>query len=141
MKVLVAIDGSENALRALRYVLSHETFFSTSLELVLVNVHLPVQSARAKAVLGSDVIEHYYKDGAEEALAPARVLLAGKPCRVIERPMVGQPASQIIAVAQKDGCDLIVMGTTGHGALGNLLMGSVAMRVIATSPIPVLSVK
>lgn len=141
MKVLVAIDGSENALRALSYVLDHEKFFSASPELVLVNVHLPLPSSRARAVLGSDVIEKYYKDEAEEALASARALLAGKPCRAIERSLVGEPASQIIAVAQRERCDLIVMGTSGRSALGNLLLGSVAMRVIATSAVPVLSIK
>lgn len=141
MKVLVAIDGSEAALRALRYVVDHQDFFSANPELLLVNVHLPVPSARAKAVLGNDVITQYYKDEAAEALAPARALLADKACRVIERQIIGQPANEIITVAQEDGCDLIVMGTQGRSALGNLIMGSVAMRVIANSSVPVLSVK
>ena len=141
MKVLVAIDGSEAALRALRYVVDHQVFFSANPELLLVNVHLPVPSARAKAVLGNDMITQYYKDEADEALAPARALLAGKTCRVTERQIIGQPAAEIIAVAQEDACDMIVMGTQGRSALGNLLMGSVAMRVIATSSTPVLSVK
>ena len=141
MKVLVAIDGSETALRALGYVLSHQDFFSTNPELVLINVHLPVPSAHARAILGSAVIEQYYKDEAAESLAKARELVNGKSCRVTEQLMVGQPANEIIAAAQRHGCDMIVMGTHGRGALGNLLMGSVAMRVIANSPIPVLSVK
>ena len=141
MKALVAIDGSENSLRALRYVLAHGDFFSTEPELVLVTVHLPLPSHRAKAVLGKDVVEQYYRDESEEVLAPARALLAGKPCRVTELPMIGQPAAQIIAAAQQHHCDLIVMGTQSRSALGNLLVGSVAMRVIAESPIPVLSVK
>ncbi len=141
MKVLIAIDGSEPALRALRYVLDHPDFFSINPELLLVNVHLPVPSARAKAVLGNEVIAQYYKDEAEEILVPARALLAGTSCRVTERQIVGQPATEIVATAQRDGCDLIVMGTQGRSAFGNLLMGSVAMRVIATSTIPVLSIK
>jgi nucleotide-binding universal stress UspA family protein len=55
--------------------------------------------------------------------------------------LVGDPASQIVAAAGQHGCDLIVMGTHGHSALGTLFMGSVAMRVIADSPVPVLMVK
>lgn len=141
MKALVAIDGSENSLRALRYVLAHGDFFSTEPELVLVTVHLPLPSHRAKAVLGKDVVEQYYRDESEEVLAGARVLLVGKPCRITELPMIGQPAAQIIAAARQHHCDLIVMGTQSRSALGNLLVGSVAMRVIAESPIPVLSVK
>ena len=141
MKALIAIDGSEHALRALRYVLDHQDFFSTNPQLVLVNVHLPVPSARVKAVIGGAAIAQYYKEEAEEALAPARAMLAGKPCRVTERLMVGQPAQEIISAAQQDGCELIIIGTHGRSAIGDLLMGSVAMRIIATSPIPVLSVK
>jgi nucleotide-binding universal stress UspA family protein len=141
MKALVAIDGSENALRALRYVTEHADFFSANPEVVLVNVHLPLPSRRARAVLGSEAIEQYYKEESEEVLVPARALLAGKPCRVSELSLVGQPAAEIIAAAQKHHCDVIVMGTQSRSALGNFLVGSVAMRVISESPIPVLSVK
>ena len=108
---------------------------------MLLNVHLPVPSTRAKAVLGEEAIAQYYQDEAEEALLPTRALVAGKKCRVTERLVVGQPEIEIVTVAQQEGCDMIVLGTSGRSALGNLFMGSVAMRVIATSPIPVLSVK
>lgn len=141
MKVLVALDGSDTALHALRYVIDHPAMFGAAPEVFLVNVHLPIPSPRAKAVLGGDVIEQYYREEAEEVLAPARVLLAGTPCKVVERPIVGQPAGQIIAAAQQHGCGMIVMGTHGRGALGNLFMGSVAMRVIANAHVPVLVMK
>ena len=141
MKLLIAVDGSESALRALQYVLKHKGFFTANPEVVLVNVHLPVPSPRAKAVLGSNVVDQYYREEAEEALAPARALLAGTACKVVERAIVGQPAAEIIEAAEHHACDMIVMGTHGRSAIGNFFMGSVAMRVIAESPIPVLSVK
>ena len=141
MKVLVAIDGSDTALRALRYVIDHLDMFGAAPEVVLVNVHLSIPSPRAKAVLGAEVVEQYYREEAEEALAPARVLLAGTPCKVVVRPVIGAPARQIIDTAQVLHCDIIVMGTHGRSALGNLLLGSVATRVIAESPVPVLVLK
>ncbi len=141
MKLLIAIDGSESALRSLRYVFDHKDFFSANPELVLINVHLPLPSPRAEAYLGSAAFAQYYKEESEEALAPARALLAGKACRVVERQVVGQPAASIVAAATQAGCDLIVMGTHGRNALGNLFMGSVTMHVIATSAVPVLIVK
>ena len=141
MKLLIAIDGSETALRALHYVVDHPDFFGDNAELLLVFVHLPVPSSRVKAIVGNDVIEQYYKDESEEALGPTRELLAGKAYRVTERPLIGQPAAEIIATAQGNGCDLVVMGTQGRSAFGNLIMGSVAMRVIANSTVPVLSIK
>ncbi len=141
MKILVAIDGSDASLNALRYVVSHHGMFGAEPEVVLVNVHLPVPSLRAKAVLGADVVEQYYREEADEALAPARALLHGTPCKVTERTIIGQPDQQIIAAAQQDACELIVMGARGRGAIGNFFMGSVAMKVIAESPVPVLSIK
>jgi nucleotide-binding universal stress UspA family protein len=141
MKVLVAIDGSDSALRALRYVIDHADMFGGTPEVVLVNVHLPIPSPRAKAVLGHDVVEQYYRDESEDALAPARALLAGSSCTVVERPIVGQPASQIIDATRQHGCGMIIMGTHGRSAIGNLLLGSVAMRVIAEAPVPVLVLK
>ncbi len=141
MKILVAIDGSDTALRALLYVIDHPDFFGKSPEVVLVNVHLPIPSPRAKAVLGADVIAQYHREEAELALTPARALLAATPCKVTERPLVGQPSEQIINTASQLGCDMIVMGTRGHGALGNFFLGSVATRVIAESAVPVLVLK
>ncbi len=141
MKLLIAIDGSESALRALRFVITNKEFFGTKSAIVLINVHLPLPSPRAEAYLGSGAFAQYYNEESEEVLAPALALLTGKPCRLIELKVVGQPAEQIVTAANSEGCDLIVMGTHGRNALGNLLMGSVAMRVIAASSVPVLTVK
>ena len=141
MRALVAIDGSGNALRAVRYLIDHHDLFRPDAELLLVNVHRPVPSSRVKAMVGQEAIDIYYREEAEAALAPARAMLAGTAWRVTERRIVGQPVTEIIAAAQQAGCDLIVMGTQGRSALGDLLMGSVATRVIATSPIPVLSIR
>ena len=128
-------------MRALRYVIEHLGMFGAAPEVVLVHVHLAIPSSRAKAVLGADVVAQYYREEAEEALAPARALLAGTPCKVVERPVIGAPAGEIIEAAQELHCDIIVVGTHGRGAFGNLVLGSVATRVIAESPVPVLVLK
>ncbi len=51
------------------------------------------------------------------------------------------PALTIVTYARDANADLIVMGTHGRGAMAHLLMGSVAERVVRTSPCPVLTVK
>ncbi|HQU49347.1 MAG TPA: universal stress protein [Casimicrobiaceae bacterium] len=43
--------------------------------------------------------------------------------------------------AEAAGCDLIVVGTRGHGAMANLVMGSVATKVIALARVPVLVIR
>lgn len=141
MKVLSAIDGSESSIRALRYVIDHTALFGAEPEIILLNVHLPIPSGRVKAVLGNDIVEQYYREESEAALAEARKLLHSAPCNVVERRVVGQPAEQIVAAAKQHECDMIVMGAHNHTRLGTLLLGSVAMRVAAESPVPVLTVK
>src|SRR5205823_3854484 len=51
------------------------------------------------------------------------------------------PAREIVEYAQREGIDLIVMGTHGRGPVGHLLLGSVAERVVRAAPCPVLTVR
>ncbi len=54
---------------------------------------------------------------------------------------VGHPFVEILTYGRAHDIDLIVMGTHGHGAVAHTLLGSVAERVVAKSPCPVLTVK
>jgi len=69
-------------------------------------------------------------------------LIAGQRPRVIVRATeaTGHAAEAIAAVADAGEPDLIVMGTHGHSALGNVLLGSVATGVLARCRAPVLLV-
>jgi len=72
-------------------------------------------------------------------------LLALKPADdhvvVDHRLCIGGAAAEIIAVAQDEKCDLIVMGTHGRSGFGRLLLGSVAEAVLRRAPCPVLTLK
>jgi nucleotide-binding universal stress UspA family protein len=50
-------------------------------------------------------------------------------------------ANAIVAYARQNDVDLIIIGTHGRGAMGRLIMGSVAERVVRTAPCPVLTVR
>lgn len=50
----------------------------------------------------------------------------------------GEAEQQIVEAAESEGADLIVMSAHGYGALKRMLFGSVASKVIRTSPVPVL---
>ncbi|ACV68487.1 universal stress protein [Desulfohalobium retbaense] len=54
---------------------------------------------------------------------------------------VGDPQNKIVEIARKEGFDLIIIGTHGHGAFEDAFLGSVARDVIRKSPVPVLSVR
>jgi nucleotide-binding universal stress UspA family protein len=53
----------------------------------------------------------------------------------------GDPAGEIVSLAEKEKVDLIVMGTHGRTGLGRLLMGSVAEAVVRRAPCPVFTFK
>jgi nucleotide-binding universal stress UspA family protein len=61
--------------------------------------------------------------------------------RVERRLEEGDPAAQILRVAEETGCELIAMGSHGRTGLGRLLTGSVAEQVMRRAPCPVLTVK
>lgn len=50
----------------------------------------------------------------------------------------GHPVNEILNHAQKNSCDLIIMGTHGKGIISHALLGSVAEKVIRKSKIPVM---
>jgi nucleotide-binding universal stress UspA family protein len=54
---------------------------------------------------------------------------------------VGQPGELIAKAASEGDFDLVMMGSHGHSALGNLVMGSVATQVLAHCSVPVLLVR
>lgn len=57
------------------------------------------------------------------------------------RLLQGDPAAEILRVAEETGCDVIVLGTHGRTGLARLLMGSVAEQVVRRAPCPVVAVK
>jgi len=141
VKILVPIDGSQNSLRALRHVLDHRSWYSPPLEVHLLNVQPAVVSGGVKMFIPPDQLNEFYEEQGQAALAAARALLdqSGLPAHV--RVGVGDAAAMIAAYAKDEGCALIVMGTRGLGSIGNMLLGSVATKVIHLADGPVLLIK
>jgi nucleotide-binding universal stress UspA family protein len=52
----------------------------------------------------------------------------------------GEPAAAILGRVEKGGYDLIVIGTSGRSGVRQLLLGSVAARLIRLSPVPVITI-
>lgn len=77
---------------------------------------------------------------AEEALAEEVKRVQGKCPKVAWVLLPGSPAGAIVEGITEHGCDLVVMGTHGRRGLPRALLGSVAERVVRTSPAPVLTV-
>jgi nucleotide-binding universal stress UspA family protein len=140
MKILIAVDGSEYTKRMLAYVAAHDEWLGTAHQYTVLTV-VPALPPRAAAILDRDLIESYYNDEAEGVFAPIRTFFTqGKMTAEFVR-RVGPAADTIAKTADEGRFNLLIMGTHGHGTLGNLVMGSTATRVIAQSRVPVLLVR
>lgn len=141
MKVLLATGGSKNALDPIESFFARLAWFRERPAVELVHVHLPIPVGRAVAWAGKEAVERYYAEEADAALAPAKDLLARREIAFHAAKLVGEPGHEIVRHAEAAGCDLIVVGTRGHGAMANLVMGSVATKVIALARVPVLVIR
>ena len=140
MKILVAVDGSVYTKHALNYLLEHFDMLGRDSPLTLINVHSPIPP-HAAAHLGRDTVQAYYKDEAEKALKDARAALEKAGVGFADTWKVGDPGDEISDFATKGKFDIVIMGSHGHGLFKNLVLGSVATKVLAGCKVPVLLVR
>lgn len=141
MKILLAVDGSPFAERAVAFAIAHAAELREAPELHVLHVHPPIPIGRVQAHIGHDALQAYYREESEAALVTARQQLAQAGVAFIAHIHVGQPAEVIARQATELDCDFIVMGTHGRSAMASLVTGSVAARVLHLAPCPVLLVK
>ena len=142
MKILVATDGSRHALHAVQYAVKLVRLLrSATNPITLISVHDDIGLRSAKSFVGSAKVADYLRELSEKELKPARKLLdaAGAKHNMVIR--TGRVAQEIVACANEGKFDLIVMGSKGRSAIADLLIGSVAQRVLATAKQPVVLVK
>ncbi|MCI0430656.1 MAG: universal stress protein [Rhodospirillales bacterium] len=135
LNIVIAVDGSENALEAVRHG-ARMAAANTSIRLHLLNVQPPLPSA-ASSFVSQDVVRAFHQDEGEKCLKPARALLDQQKIAYECHVAVGGAADAIVAYAEQKGCDHILMGTRGLGTLPSLLLGSVATRVLHLAEVPV----
>ena len=141
MKILVPVDGSSYTKRMLAYLAAHDEWLGGAHEYTVMHTVAPVPP-RAAAVIDKATLKAYYDDEAEKVLKPIRTFFGRhKDLKVSFLGKSGHAADTIIAQAEKGDFDLIVMGSHGHSALGNLMLGSVATKVLANCKVPVLLVR
>ena len=140
MKIFLAVDGSEFTKKMLAYLATHEELFSASNKYTLITVQ-PQLPPRARAAVGKEVVEAYQRDESEKVLAPVSAFLTRPGIDAKSIAKVGHAGDVISKAAESGKFDLVVMGSHGHGTLGNLVMGSVATQVLAHCKVPVLLVR
>ncbi len=141
IKALLAVDGSESCQRATRKLVDALACLKAAPDVVIVAVALRVPNFPSMHVVVSDaMIEAYYEDEWRRMLAPSTAILdaAGVGYSVDKR--VGRIAESIVDAAHRSQRDVIFMGTRGMTALSNMVLGSVATRVLHLADVPVLLV-
>jgi nucleotide-binding universal stress UspA family protein len=140
-KALVPIDASANALRALAYAISC-LGKDPQAELCLVTAHEPPVVYGEIAVYVTEArMAELQRQEAETVLQPAIDMAKAAGIKFTSHVLVGDIASTIARFAELQGCDGIVMGTRGMGAIGNVFLGSIATKVVHLASVPVTLVK
>jgi nucleotide-binding universal stress UspA family protein len=141
MKILLPVDGSVNAQRAVEHVIKYISALKEIPQLLLLNVQWNVAAGNVKLFINQQTIEDYYREQGMAALQAARAALdeAGLPYKY--HISVGTPAEAIAQYALEEGVDQIVMGRHGQGAVKTLLLGSVVNKVLLLASHPVLLIK
>lgn len=141
MKILIPLDGSSNAQRAVSYVVSQLGSWKEMPTVLLLNVQWKVATGNVKLFINQDTLNDYYREQGMAAMQSARAELDAADVSYQYHISVGKPAEAIVQYAEEQGVDEIVMGRQGQGGVQQLLLGSVVSKVLHLADCPVLLVK
>jgi nucleotide-binding universal stress UspA family protein len=136
--ILVGLDGSDGARRALERTLALARLTGARVTALSVEERLPAYAATVGEVQDEQRFENQYFRQVQAA-ADAAAAAAGVPISHEVSP--GHAAQLLVRRAGELGCDLIVLGHTGHSRIHNLFLGSTADRVVEHASCAVLVVR
>ncbi|EFW94158.1 hypothetical protein ZOD2009_03405 [Haladaptatus paucihalophilus DX253] len=137
-KILVPLDGSEQATEALSYTFSE----FPDADITVINVIDPIDVGYTSTVGMPGYSEEWYEESKENAamlFEEAQEMAAEHGTSVSTATEVGQPAQTIVEFGEE--FDHIVMGSHGRSGVSRILLGSVAETVVRRSPVPVTVVR
>jgi nucleotide-binding universal stress UspA family protein len=142
-KVLVATDFSEPSDAALIYGRELATRFGATLHVLHVaqNVYMSTLGAENYVAIAPDLQEQIEAAARQQLHALLVDTDRSGPPTIPAMLVSSSPAAAIVDYARAHNIDVIVMGTHGRGTLAQLVMGSVAERVVRLAPCPVLTVR
>ncbi len=142
MRILVPVDGSARANRAVEHALLLASG-RLDVEITLVNVQsqetLDISEISGVMSVGAD--RKLAADQSKKALRKAARLCRNAQAKFDTRSELGPIAETINRIAREVKANQIVMGTRGFGPLRGLVLGSVATKVVHLARVPVTLVK
>ena len=140
MKILIPVDGSELSLDAVRHGLGLRRQGLVA-DFVLANVQEPASLYELLTMRDPQLVQGVSASAGDHMLQSARQLCdaagIGYECEVAS----GDPAHMLLDIAERYGCDAIIVGARGRGGLAGPVLGSVSQVLAHDSPIPVTVVK
>ncbi|QOS76756.1 universal stress protein [Paenibacillus sp. JNUCC31] len=137
-QILVAVDGSDHAHKALEQAVDLAESLKQPASLIIIHVN-PSISLNEPA-LGVDLEARIAEEG-QHIIQPVNDLLSGRSVHSETLLIAGDPVNEICRVAKDRDCDLIVMGTAGKSMLAEIVVGSVSHGVLKQAGCPVMTVK
>jgi Ca2+-transporting ATPase len=134
-RVLIPVDGSDNALAAIRQVIK-DFVNDSAMEIHLLNVQSPFSRDIAHFISRRTRAD-YHQEQADRALQPATAMLDRFGIPYATHAATGGRAQAIADAARRLHCDLIVMGTARKNTLTRLVENSVSSRVLELTSVPV----
>jgi nucleotide-binding universal stress UspA family protein len=161
-KILYATDLSETAVHAFSYAVSLANMYGAGITILHVLAEFPGEQFILNMIntgTWKEIKMRHYSEARDKLIGKKRDHIAIKEILqafseevmadaenqtfVTDEILIkeGAPAEIIVQTAKKQNCDLVVMGTHGHGVIADILIGSTAKWVVRQSPIPVLVIR
>lgn len=139
-KIVIATDGSAASAEAVDFGVE----LAAEHEAKVIFVHVaPMLEASAGAAygygIGGAALSVPHEPDAQDcaSLAEAELIAARAGVEASSKLLVGNAVDEIVAYADSQGADMIVVGSRGHGTLASVLLGSVSRGVLSESKRPV----
>ncbi|QKS63612.1 universal stress protein [Cupriavidus gilardii] len=138
--IVLPTDGSANSDAAAWCAANPKLFKRDEIRVHVVHC-VPDLSGEVKSFIGRAQIDRWHTTESANAMQSVVDILREAGVRTVTQGLVGFAPERIIAYAKSVGAEAIVMGSHGRGAFLDAIVGSVAGRVLAHAPCPVVLVK
>ncbi len=139
LRIMIAVDGSEPSLDAVHHGVR---LVRQGLQATLVLAHVQQEATLYElATQDPDLIAGASVAAGRHLMAPAVALVEAAGVRFETEVGLGEPAPTLVDIAERNGCDMIIVGALGQGGVRRALIGSVSREIARLSPVPVTIVK
>ena len=135
-KILVALDGSKNSIRALSNAIQLAKQTDASIIGIFVIQVFPTEMGLMRTIVGKALSKRH-----KHFMQIAKAMCTRKGVEFLDVVEYGEEGKTIVSFAHKNNFDLIVVGSRGMGKLGELFLGSTSNYVVHSSKIPVMVIK